>query len=152
MLIEEVSPAPPTTVFGVALSRFIWLSGLLLLQSLSSIVLEWHRELIQKHIVVTLFLTMLVCFLLVVFCVVCLSSIQQVGAGGNAGAQAAVNVVRAIAVKKIVNRRQALEMLSQEAMVGILLASGLFFVGFSRVLLTRGLDAVREVGGRDFLS
>lgn len=58
-----------------------------------------------------------------------------------------MNVVRAIAVKKIVNRRQALEMLSHEAMVGILLASGLFFVGFSRVLLTRGLDAVREVGG-----
>jgi Mg/Co/Ni transporter MgtE len=57
--IEEVSSGP-TTVVGVALSRFIWLSGLLLLQSLSSIVLEWHRELIQKHIVVTLFLTMLV--------------------------------------------------------------------------------------------
>lgn len=67
-----------------------------------------------------------------------------VGAGGNAGAQAAVNIVRAIAVKKIVSRKQAFEMLCHEAVVGFLLACGLFVVGFVRVMMTRGLDATRE--------
>jgi hypothetical protein len=52
MLIEESSGGPVQGPFGVAVSRFFWLAGLLMLQSLSSIVLEWHRELIQKHIVV----------------------------------------------------------------------------------------------------
>jgi Mg/Co/Ni transporter MgtE len=114
---------------SVATTRFMWLSGLLLLQSLSSFVLEAHAELIRKHLVVTLFLTMLV------------------GAGGNAGAQAAVSVIRAIALKKIATRQHVAPVLMQEGAIGMMLALGLFFVGFVRVLLTRGVwggEAVRE--------
>jgi Mg/Co/Ni transporter MgtE len=114
---------------SVATTRFIWLSGLLILQSLSSLVLEAHADLIRKHLVVTLFLTMLV------------------GAGGNAGAQAAVSVIRAIALKKIATRQHVVLVLMQEGAIGMMLALGLFFVGFVRVLLTRGGwggEAVRE--------
>ncbi len=67
-----------------------------------------------------------------------------VGAGGNAGAQAAVNVVRAIAVKQIATKKQGLRMLATEAAVGLVLATGLFFIGFVRVLLTRGGGELRE--------
>ncbi len=126
--VEEKRGAVLSTV-SIATTRFLWLSGLLLLQSLSSFVLEAHKELIRNHIVVTLFLTMLV------------------GAGGNAGAQAAVSVIRAIAVKKITTRQHVAPVLMQEGAIGMLLALGLFFVGFVRVLLTRGgwgQEAVRE--------
>ena len=53
-----------------------WLLALLVLQSSSSFVLEYYEELLRNHLVVTLFLTMLV------------------GAGGNAGNQSAIKVIR----------------------------------------------------------
>lgn len=53
-----------------------WLLGLLVLQSMSSFVLDSYQELLRNHLVVTLFLTMLV------------------GAGGNAGNQSAIKVIR----------------------------------------------------------
>ena len=37
-----------------------WLLGLLVLQSMSSVVLDSYQELLRDHLVVTLFLTMLV--------------------------------------------------------------------------------------------
>lgn len=55
-----------------------WLLGLLVLQSSSSVVLEKYEALIQEHLFVTLFLTMLV------------------GAGGNAGNQSAIKVIRGL--------------------------------------------------------
>lgn len=64
------------SAWKVAINRFLWLSGLLMVQSLSSIVLEARKEVLKDHIVITLFLTMLV------------------GAGGNAGSQVAVGVIR----------------------------------------------------------
>ena len=116
--------------FRVAVTRLMWLSGLLMLQSISSFILEANRELIEEHIVLTLFLTMLV------------------GAGGNSGAQAAVAVIRGIALKRV-SRRNMHIILLNELIVGVLLSSSLFFVGFGRVVITRGdffLDpvAVRE--------
>ncbi len=122
-MIEEVGDAKRgvlVNAVSTAMTRLLWLSGLLLLQSLSSFVLEAHRELIREHIVVTLFLTMLV------------------GAGGNAGAQAAVSVIRNIALKKISSRQHVVAVVVQEGAIGLLLAVGLFVVGFVRVLLTRG--------------
>jgi hypothetical protein len=53
-------------------SRGKWLLGLLVLQSMSSVVLDNYQDLIREHLVITLFLTMLV------------------GAGGNAGNQSAI--------------------------------------------------------------
>ena len=55
-----------------------WLLGLLVLQSMSSIVLDFYSQLLKDHLVVTLFLTMLV------------------GAGGNAGNQSAIKVIRGL--------------------------------------------------------
>ena len=55
-----------------------WLLGLLVLQSSSSFVLDRYSELLREHLVVTLFLTMLV------------------GAGGNAGNQSAIKVIRGL--------------------------------------------------------
>ena len=49
-----------------------------MLQSSSSVVLEKYEALIQEHLFVTLFLTMLV------------------GAGGNAGNQSAIKVIRGL--------------------------------------------------------
>lgn len=55
-----------------------WLLGLLVLQSTSSFVLEQYQELLKQHLVVTVFLTMLV------------------GAGGNAGNQSAIKIIRGL--------------------------------------------------------
>ena len=55
-----------------------WLLGLLVLQSTSSMVLDLYQDLLRNHLVVTLFLTMLV------------------GAGGNAGNQSAIKVIRGL--------------------------------------------------------
>ena len=55
-----------------------WLLGLLVLQSTSSFVLEQYQQLLKEHLVVTVFLTMLV------------------GAGGNAGNQSAIKVIRGL--------------------------------------------------------
>ena len=52
--------------------------GLLVLQSTSSFVLDNYQQLLKDHIVVTLFLTMLV------------------GAGGNAGNQSSIKVIRGL--------------------------------------------------------
>jgi cation transporter-like permease len=60
-----------------------WLVGLLVFQSLSSFILARNEELLRHHAVIVQFLTMLV------------------GAGGNAGNQASVGVVRGLAVGTI---------------------------------------------------
>ena len=60
-------------------ARRRWLLGLLVLQSSSSFVLDRYEGLLKEHIFVTLFLTMLV------------------GAGGNAGNQSAIKVIRGLA-------------------------------------------------------
>lgn len=62
------------SVLSEAWSRGKWLLGLLVLQSMSSVVLDSYQQLLKDHLVVTLFLTMLV------------------GAGGNAGNQSAIKV------------------------------------------------------------
>jgi len=62
------------------LDRSMWLTGLLIFQSCSSFILQANQSMIDRHPAVIYFLTMLV------------------GAGGNAGNQAAVRAIRAIAV------------------------------------------------------
>ena len=59
-------------VVRIVADRAIWLVGLLLMQSLSSFILARNEKLLQEHLVIVRFLTMLV------------------GAGGNAGNQASV--------------------------------------------------------------
>ena len=63
-----------------AWDRGRWLVGLMLMQSTSSWILAKYTTLLEEHMIIISFLTMLV------------------GAGGNAGAQAAVASVRGIAL------------------------------------------------------
>lgn len=90
-----------------------WLIGLLVLQSLSSFILAKNDALLQNHTVIVQFLTMLV------------------GAGGNAGNQASVGVVRGIAVGSI-NRSNAKRILMREFSMGVALSVILGLAGFFR--------------------
>ena len=76
-------PAGPSSRCAGAHRR--WLLGLLVLQSMSSVVLEHYEQLIKDHLVVTLFLTMLV------------------GAGGNAGNQSAIKVIRGLVSSQLLS-------------------------------------------------
>ena len=110
------------SVASEAFSRGRWLLGLLVVQSTSSIVLDAYGPLLRDHLVVTLFLTMLV------------------GAGGNAGNQSAIHVIRGLATGSLdagSSEDFAKTMLHQGG-VGALLASGLAVAGFARVLLSTG--------------
>lgn len=60
------------TFFSAVADRAGWLVGLLILQSMSSFIISRNEKLLQQHLVIVRFLTMLV------------------GAGGNAGNQASV--------------------------------------------------------------
>lgn len=82
---EEPIPQPsgkhaPATMHLFS-HRCMWLVGLLLTQSVSAVVLSHFSKLLLDHLNIVYFLTMLV------------------GAGGNAGAQSAVLVVRELALK-----------------------------------------------------
>ena len=119
-VIDSVAPIPRSTI-EEAISRGRWLVGLLVLQSSSSFILDSYQELIKQHLVVTLFLTMLV------------------GAGGNAGNQSAIKVIRGLATGTIsANGTSMRRVLRQQAMVALLLGSGLSVAGWIRVFVTNG--------------
>lgn len=106
-------------VIPEAYMRVRWLLGLLILQSTSSLVLSQYEDLIKENIVVTLFLTMLV------------------GAGGNAGNQSAIHVIRGLATGEMDDSTECLrKTLSEQFQVGLLLGTALSTAGFVRVLLT----------------
>eukprot|EP00850_Spirogloea_muscicola_P008614 SM000046S16395 [mRNA] locus=s46:391348:392710:+ [translate_table: standard] len=86
------------------------------MQSGASVVLEIHQELLQDHLVITLYLTMLV------------------GAGGNAGNQSAIKVVRGLATGEMrVTYESLLASLREQTVVGLVLSSILATLGFVRV-------------------
>lgn len=119
---EDIN-APSTDMTPVmeAWTRGKWLLALLVLQSTSSMVLESYEVLLREHLVITLFLTMLV------------------GAGGNAGNQSAIKVIRGMATGSIKTSMPYFQRLvGQQAMVGLLLGTGLSVGGFVRVYLTNG--------------
>ena len=93
------------TDFSAAMiDRGGWLVLLLLVQSLSSLVIAHNQNLIKHHPTVVYFLTMLV------------------GAGGNAGNQSAVNVVRSMAVCKAAGKKRPTNTLIRNELI---LAAGL---------------------------
>ena len=88
---EDVLPRnlqkPLPTYFGrsfwsVVRDRSLWLVTLLMMQSISSVVLSRYEALLQRHITIALFLTMLT------------------GTAGNAGNQSSSAIIRAIAEKE----------------------------------------------------
>ena len=106
-------------VFAETYARVRWLLGLLILQSMSSVVLSGYEDLIRENIIVTLFLTMLV------------------GAGGNAGNQSAIHVIRGLATGEMENTDECMrKTLAEQFQVGLLLGAALSSAGFLRVLLT----------------
>ncbi|KAF8065428.1 MgtE [Scenedesmus sp. PABB004] len=120
-LIPEAEEEPPKAlpVWDEAVTRGRWLVGLLLLQSASSVVLDSYQDLLRDHLVVTLFLTMLV------------------GAGGNAGNQSAIKVIRGLATGSITTSWASIRAtLTEQVEVSLLLGGGLSAAGFARVYVT----------------
>ena len=101
-------------------SRLGLLAGLMVVQSLSSVILARFEGLLREHLVVTLFLTMLV------------------GAGGNAGNQAAVKVIRGLATGEVPAGGGAAAVLRREAAMGACLGAALFALAFARVMVSDG--------------
>lgn len=96
--------------------RSFWLVGLLLLQSFSSWILSSFDEVLQKHFLITIFLTMML------------------GTGGNAGAQTCVLFIRGLATKEI-HPGNKLGIFLREQRNGIFLGFILAGVGFLRVFV-----------------
>ena len=90
------------------------LVGLLIFQSCSSAILASFEKLLQRHPVVIFFLTMLV------------------GAGGNAGNQAAVLVIRGLATGEITARSYARYLLG-ECQMALAIAVPMVIAGYCRV-------------------
>lgn len=97
--------------------RGSWLAFLLVFQSFSSIILVANEGLLAEHPNIIFFLTMLV------------------GAGGNAGNQAAVRVIRGLAVGSITNRSRG-KFLRSEVGMAVALSCSVGFVGFLRAMLS----------------
>lgn len=96
---------------GQLRDRAQWLVGLLILQSCSSFILKKNEDLLQSHTEIVHFLTMLV------------------GAGGNAGNQACVRVIRELALGTLTRKTTKLFLYIELKMAfcisGILAVSGL---------------------------
>lgn len=111
---DELHPLPRVPIGRVVKERLTVLISLLLLQSLSQFILKWFENLISANIVIPLFLTMLV------------------GAGGNAGNQAAVHAITGLVTDEF-RLHHLGRVLRREIVIGAVCASGLFFIGFMRV-------------------
>lgn len=111
---DDGCPIEPDISFKDALKdRACWLVGLLTLQSMSGFILARNEQLLQTHPVIVYFLTMLV------------------GAGGNAGNQAAVRVIRGIALGTL-NERTQRKFLNREFKMAMTLSVILSCAGFVR--------------------
>jgi len=99
--------------------RASWLLGLLACQSASSFVLADNEALLINHPTVIFFMTMLV------------------GAGGNAGNQASVRIIRGLATGEVDARptERTTALVSDEIKRAAVLASILFVAGFLRVAI-----------------
>lgn len=112
-------PIEPNLSFFAALrDRAYWLVGLLAFQSCSGFILARNEALLQNHPVVVYFLTMLV------------------GAGGNAGNQASVRVIRGLALGTLDERTQN-QFLNREFKMALSLSAILSVAGFVRALAFR---------------
>ncbi|CAB9498431.1 Divalent cation transporter [Seminavis robusta] len=94
--------------------RGAWLVGLLVLQSFSSFIIKNNEAMLHRHAVIVRFLTMLV------------------GAGGNAGNQASVRVIRGLATGKVDIHHNMRGYLVQELRAGFFLSVVLGVAGAIR--------------------
>jgi Divalent cation transporter len=145
-LEDGACPVEPTISFGEALrDRAYWLVGLLGMQSLSGIILARNEALLANHPVSTSFDSpmrmsspaLLLCrprltyFKRFVTCTVIYFLTMLVGAGGNAGNQASVRVIRGLALGTLNDATQA-QFLTRELKMAVSLSSILSVAGFLR--------------------
>lgn len=107
----------PSSLVNTVRKRLSVLITLLLVQSISSFILEHFQDLLSQHVHIMMFLTMLI------------------GAGGNAANQSAVRVIRDIAVGNVSFSSKAdvlTKLLIEEATMGIVMGLVLSVVGFLR--------------------
>lgn len=119
--VHKQTDPPAQRILTTPLIHVVWqrlsvLVSLLLLQSLSQFVLEAYEGLITTNVVVPLFLTMLV------------------GAGGNAGNQAAVHAITGLVTGEL-RPGHIWSLLKRELLVGFISSCCLFCIGFVRVFL-----------------
>ena len=107
---------PGVTFLDAMKSRALWLVGLLAFQSCSGFILARNEALLQDHPALVYFLTMLV------------------GAGGNAGNQASVRVIRGLALGTLDESTQG-QFLSREVRMAFALSAVLSAAGFLRAAL-----------------
>nr|CAG4714997.1 unnamed protein product [Naegleria fowleri] len=113
------------SIFKIVYKRGIWLILLLILQSFSSFILASFEALLQKHIIISLFLTMLI------------------GTGGNSGSQSTIEIVRRITTGEI-KKSNILSVIWREFRVGILLSLFVGVVAFIRVYFYRVFNMSTE--------
>jgi cation transporter-like permease len=115
--IRPLSLEPREGFLSTLYERGSWLASLLVFQSFSSLILVANEGLLATHPNIIFFLTMLV------------------GAGGNAGNQAAVRVIRGLAVGSITARTRA-RFLRSELYMALALCCSVGFIGLLRTLIS----------------
>ncbi|KEG14750.1 putative Mg transporter [Trypanosoma grayi] len=101
-------------ISNVVCQRTVVLIALLLFQSLSQFILEMYEDLISRHVIIPMFLTMLV------------------GAGGNAGNQSTVRCITGLATREF-RQGDYFLVLRKETVCGLISSLLLTVVGFARV-------------------
>ncbi len=103
-----------TPIMRSVWQRGMWLVGLLVLQSLSSLILASYNDMLGKYTVIAVFLTMLI------------------GTGGNAGNQSATIVIRGLTTREM-SRRNAMKVFMRELGISTIISFILVAVSFARV-------------------
>ena len=106
-----------TPTWKLIFQRSSWLVGLLLLQSISSIILGRYDSMIQHYAVLSIFLGMIT------------------GTGGNAGNQAATLIIRGLTTKEMTGMNIG-KVFFREIRIALVIATLLVLVGFFRVYYT----------------
>ena len=124
-LLDEGKFEDPSFVNNMV-DRGSWLIGLLVFQSFSSFILAYNEKMLQTHPAIIYFLTMLV------------------GAGGNAGNQATVRVIRELALGRLPDGSK-LKFVLREVCMGFALSIIVGVFGYVRVYLNGGVTVAETV-------
>ena len=122
MELSQLAGQPPqrayldTPVLEIFSQRFPWLLSLMLFQSVSGWVIEHFQGLIERHVILAAFLTMLV------------------GGGGNSSGQTVAELVKRLGRGEL-RPTDLPQVLAKEVAVGTLLAIGLAVGAYPRVRL-----------------
>lgn len=107
-----------TPAWKLIVQRSVWLIGLLLFQSVSSLILGHYDFLIKQYTILSVFLGMLI------------------GTGGNAGNQSATLVIRGLTTKEM-SRRNVWKVLLREFWIAVVIGSLLVCAGFTRIYFSK---------------